>query len=247
MSRKNSFGVICIRDATETPVEILMIKKSWSYAFCEFVSGRYDSNESVVDLFSNMTTQEKIAILAGDFQTLWFMIYQNKPENLQRLDKKDYWDHLYGKKKNKFEKIFSNQLIQNAIKNSDNLEIPWEFPRGRQSNDEKNIETAIREFEEESQCDHFRMLSYPPVIEEYDDCGTKYVNTYWFAMSRQAPKNLFLTTSHSLEIASTKWKTKNAALEAANTIDQKKRLARVFSMAKKIRKELRTNFRELPL
>lgn len=182
---RKSYGIICCRP-TIKGVDILMIKKATTYHFCEFVAGRYrrKNYNHLSRLFNNMTYHEKVDILSMDFQSMWYRIYHERPD--KSLDS-NIWTASYFKKKNKFEKSFMTdrgEYLRNLISNSRNVETPWEFPKGRPHEHESEIETAIREFKEETNVDSSKykiLWNVAPYVETYTDFGVTYKNTYYFA------------------------------------------------------------------
>lgn len=80
---KKSYGVLCCRPS-KNGVEVLMVKRSTTYHFCEFVSGRYrkQDNDLLNKLFNNMTHTEKIDILSLKFQNMWYRIYMENHDKI---------------------------------------------------------------------------------------------------------------------------------------------------------------------
>lgn len=212
---KKSFGIMCFRPGPDGH-QILMIKKSVTYHFCEFAAGHYKKQNTLhlQQLFNNMTYHEKMTILSLKYQNIWYQIYREDPDKIF-LQCKSIWASSYFKKKKKFESSFlldTGEKLRELIANSTNTETPWEFPKGRrdESKDESEIAAAIREFYEETgiSSDKFSILWHlTPYIETYTDFGITYQNIYYFAsaIGTWEPMFKFCDKQQMSEIAAVKW------------------------------------------
>jgi 8-oxo-dGTP pyrophosphatase MutT (NUDIX family) len=211
---RKSYGIICCR-TTDKGVSILMIKKATTYHFCEFVAGRYRraNYNHLTRLFNNMTYHEKVDILSMNFQNMWYRIYHERPDTDMISN---VWVASYFKKKNKFEKSFMSdrgEYLKRLISNSRNVETPWEFPKGRPHERESEIDTAIREFSEETGVDSSKykiLWDTQPYVETYTDFGVTYKNTYYFAeaIGEWEPVYKFCDKQVS-EVAAIRWVPRN--------------------------------------
>ncbi len=186
---KRSYGVALCR-INDEKVEVIMIKKRYTYHFMEFVSGRYKKNDDkyLTKLLSNMTYQEKILILGMKFEDMWRKIWLNSPEEKYLASPKKGNAPGYFRKKAKFDSCFvkdSGIRIKNLIYNGTNAEAPWEMPKGHRKSHEKKTDAAIREFKEETNIAYSRytiLWHEPPVIEKYKDEGVTYINEYFLGV-----------------------------------------------------------------
>ncbi len=89
---KTSYGLaLCRYNRTKEAnncVEILSIKKRFTYYYFSFINGFYkgkslrnDEVRYVKYLFDNMSFQEKLTILSMNYGTMWWYIWLNNPEN----------------------------------------------------------------------------------------------------------------------------------------------------------------------
>jgi 8-oxo-dGTP pyrophosphatase MutT (NUDIX family) len=212
---KKSYGIICCRP-DDKGMQILMVKKATTYHFCEFVAGHYRKfNEvHIIKLFNNMTYHEKMDILSMKFQNMWYRIYMENPDKVFLQGTKNFWATSYFKKKNKFESTFlqdSGEKLRKLLSHSNNVDTPWEFPKGRKEGvKEENIETAIREFYEETGVDdtQYRLLWHiKPYISSYTDFGTTYKNTYYYAeaIDKWEPIYKFYDKQQICEVSAVCW------------------------------------------
>jgi 8-oxo-dGTP pyrophosphatase MutT (NUDIX family) len=209
---KISYGLAMCRynEKKNNCVEILLIKKRYSYYFFSFVFGYYKKYDDcyLKYLFNNMSYAEKIDILSMQFGTMWYRIWLNNPEKhfnikdiytyfLDKNDKIDEVDNkkynindiykLFFKKKKKFELNFMNdggKKLRNLIMESTDAEIIWEIPKGGISGKETFMDCAIREFFEETSIPYkYYDIFYHlnPVIETFKDSGIIYKNIFYIA------------------------------------------------------------------
>jgi 8-oxo-dGTP pyrophosphatase MutT (NUDIX family) len=149
-----SYGIIVFRINQQKQIQFLMIRRKDSFGYIDFVRGKYNTQnkEQLQKIFNEMTIDEKNFIKNNDFITLW--------ENM--------WEETANLYQYKNEEVISKKkfdLIKNGITNNDDIimldkliedsntswsEPEWEFPKGRRNYQEKDLDCAIREFEEET-------------------------------------------------------------------------------------------------
>ena len=171
-----------------------------------------------------MTFREKIDILSMDFSCMWYRLWlynpekncnilslYNKPSNSQKQKNLK----CYYRKKNKFESSFLNdggkELIQ-LINNSTNTVTPWEIPKGGRYNNELEMNSARREFEEESNIsasDYTILYDVNPLKFSHTDDNIVYNAVYYIAYinntSQWKPSIKFNTCDQLMEIEEIKW------------------------------------------
>lgn len=79
---KISYGIaLCNRDLNNN-IELLLIKKRYTYHFFSFIFAYYkkNNNKYLKYLFDNMTCPEKIDILGMQFSNMWYRIWLTNPE-----------------------------------------------------------------------------------------------------------------------------------------------------------------------
>jgi 8-oxo-dGTP pyrophosphatase MutT (NUDIX family) len=178
-----------------------------------------------------MSFAEKVDILGMQFSNMWYRIWLNNPE--KHFNIKDVYTaanthinepeqktsaeiyKLYYQKKNKFEKNFAHDMgkkLRNLIQDSSDAEILWEIPKGGKKPSETNIDSAIREFGEETSIDgaKYRVLyNIPPIVESFVDNNTIYKNIYYIATPRKdiefLPKINFKNFHQISEVEQIKW------------------------------------------
>lgn len=201
---KRSYGIALCRHRNRTHsgkshtdgIEIVMVKKSYTYQFADFVSGRYkkNNNKHLIYMFSCMSHKEKMYIRSMKFDLMWYIIwpYCSNTSNNQQPGEKGVSKNIlknhahvskqnpifdssaqygYHKKKSKFESVFlrdSGKRLLSLLNCSTSSESQWELPKGHKHASEKNIDAAIREFKEETgiKSSQYRILYNIPPIIE---------------------------------------------------------------------------------
>lgn len=135
-----SIGIILFR-INNKKVEYLMIRRKDSFGFSDFMRGKYTmyNKNYIKNIIDEMTLNEKNKILQNNF-------LDGTKKNEENLFKK--WSSLHKGI------IIDNTLIklENLINASKTKwqEPEWGFPKGRRDLQEKDLECALREFEEET-------------------------------------------------------------------------------------------------
>jgi 8-oxo-dGTP pyrophosphatase MutT (NUDIX family) len=197
MLTKTSIGIILIKQGLlNSPPEVLLVHKRYTYAYNEFVNGNYiylhhsdlknfikkkNTILSLESLLEQMTTDELLDIMSLNFEQIWYRIC---------LDvKKD--DPQYIKKYNKFHSEFikmdNGKKLINLIKGIKiRGTLLWEVPKGRKSDSkETDLECAVREVEEEAgiKKEYYRIIPNIKKKLSYISNGIKYVFVYFIAIA----------------------------------------------------------------
>lgn len=147
-----SYGVIVFRKKNDK-YEFLMIRRKNSFGYIDFIRGKYSPYNiyQIQNIINEMSNAEKELVMSSTFEQLW----------------KNMWGEnasLQYKNEESISQKKMNLLINGMIINNENItlktliersttdwcETEWEFPKGRRNYREKDIECALREFEEET-------------------------------------------------------------------------------------------------
>jgi len=130
-----SKGILLLQHTKEGK-NILLVEKPYTYGFVDFLrSGKKMLNEKFVyTLLTDMTNKEKKDLLTLPFSKLWFRV-NSKPFKFE-----DEETFLLTKSQQWFIKAI-NSLSKKSL---------WEIPKGKGKKGETDLETALREFEEET-------------------------------------------------------------------------------------------------
>lgn len=147
-----SIGIIAFR-MFENKLQYLMIKRKHSLGFVEFMRGKYPVNnfEYLTNIFNEMSIYEREKIRSSTFAELWTYLWGEQIGIQYRGEEKtsnDKYDALqigidHHNKKYNLETILNGS---SSIWN----DPEWGFPKGRRNYQEKDLNCALREFEEET-------------------------------------------------------------------------------------------------
>lgn len=210
IAQRYSIGIACIRFSANRP-EMLMVKKRYTYAYSDFVHGKYPqvdfrrnkaARADILRLFDNMTVEEKLDILSLDFGQIWYRVWLNSPK-----------PPVYYTAKNKFETTFlidGGNRLRKLINKSKSVNNVWEIPKGRKkSRVEPDVICAIREFSEETNIakNAYRLMMGLKKTYSYIDNGIQYNNTYYIAVARHhiEPNVNFAMQDQINEISDIRW------------------------------------------
>jgi 8-oxo-dGTP pyrophosphatase MutT (NUDIX family) len=186
MPTKISIGIIlCRKKSPVDSLEVLLVHKRCTYAFSEFVLGKYPRNhaksKALISIFSRMTIEELLDIWSLNFDQLWYHLWLSN-------------DHgsSYEKKKAKFIALICDDDGKYLRKTL--LSVPtcgtllWEVPKGhrrRGGQKETDLECAIRELNEETGVckSEYKILPGVKKRVNYISAGTHYICTYYVAIS----------------------------------------------------------------
>ena len=147
-----SYGVIVFKSTNEG-LKFLMIRRKDSFGYIDFIRGKYSPYNiyQIQNIVNEMSISEKERILTQPFDTLWTEMWgdilTNQYKNEEQISLK------------KMELIRTGVIVNNEfIKLKDIIdksktkweETEWEFPKGRRNFKEKDLDCALREFEEET-------------------------------------------------------------------------------------------------
>jgi len=215
-----SYGLIIFKK-DKKDIKLLMINKKDSLCYVDFIKGRYDINDNnyIQILINKFSNEEKENILKSDFNTLWKQLW---------LIKDIKKDKEYIKSKTKFYKLKNGYYNEN-LKLKINLDYfvnrsktnyissEWEFPKGKKQINEKIINCAIRECEEET---NYNKNDYNIIINiekfnelYYGENKVKYLHIYYLAELSNFDKDIsIITKSQKQEVKSVEWLNKEDCL-----------------------------------
>lgn len=201
---KTSFGIILYKMCSNE-LKLLLIRRRNTLGFVQFVRGQYGDEDFIYlkKLFNVMTEDEISVIRQGDFKlfwkTLWLLDENELVENMLSTDY-EYSLNKFNKLKKGFmfknKKVALTTLLKQRI--SKYTQQEWGFPKGRKNRNETNLETACREFNEETRIplDNIKVSDkqFTEFYKSYDNID--YKNIYFLA-EYVGPTGLDLTISNT--------------------------------------------------
>jgi len=229
-----SYGIILSRSSGEG-LQFLMIRRKDSFGYIDFIRGKYSpyNIDQVQNCINEMSLQEKERLLSDPFDKLWKMMW-GETSGIQYRNEESV-------SLKKFETIKAGVLVNNVlvtlsdlIKNSQSTwnETEWEFPKGRRNYQEKDLDCALREFEEEtgySQKDIIIIENILPFEEIFIGSNHKsYKHKYFLAYMNDTIDNL--QNFQKTEVSKLEWKTIDECLQSIRPYNlEKKKLIRNVS------------------
>jgi len=147
-----SYGIITFRSGLEG-IEYLMIRRKNSFGYIDFIRGKYSPYNltQLITIIDEMSNFEKQEILTQPFEKLlndmWGKTEMNQYKIEETISKRKF--ELLKEGVYIDEKLYTLDEIVSLSKTSWD-ETEWEFPKGRRNQKEKDLDCAIREFEEET-------------------------------------------------------------------------------------------------
>ena len=195
----------------ENKYEYLMIQRTDSFGYVEFIRGKYSlyNCQYIKNIIDEMTVYEKNNILTKPFNELWSLLW-GEYSGIQYRGEEQVSKNKFVQLKNGIEmssgvKYNLETLVSSSTTKWETAE--WGFPKGRRNHQEKDLDCGFREFEEETGYDKFSLKQIQNVIpyeEIFIGSNIKsYKNKYYLSyMSRDTiQKNEYQTS----EVKNMKW------------------------------------------
>jgi 8-oxo-dGTP pyrophosphatase MutT (NUDIX family) len=206
-----------------------MLRRKDSFGYIDFVRGKYSPYNiyQIQNIVDEMSNSEKERILTKPFEELW----------------KNMWGETANVNQFKSEETSSAkkmEIIRNGVNVNDTVitlknmieksatnwvETEWEFPKGRRNHKEKDLECALREFEEETGISQTKITVIENVLpfeEIYIGTNHKsYKHKYFLAYSNDLKD--FLDNFQVTEVSKLDWKTIDECLESIRPYNLEKR------------------------
>lgn len=230
-----SYGIILFRFA-ERGVEYLMIRRKNSFGFIDFVRGKYSPNNlyQIQNIINEMSIEEKNMLLNESFDSLWKNMWQitDESSNLyknEEISSSKKMDVLRDGLEVNGVSYNLKQIIENS--NTSWIETEWEFPKGRRNSKEKDLDCALREFEEETGISK-NMINVVENIIPFEEIfiGTNYKSyKHKYFLANMQNDNLLsenkinLNNFQKSEVSKLDWKTLDECLESIRPYNLEKK------------------------
>jgi len=144
-----------------------MLRRKDSFGYIDFIRGKYSPYNifQIQSIIDEMSNTEKERLLSDSFEELWKNMW-GETANVNQFKSEE------STSLKKMEAIKNGVIVNDNIvtlkgvieKSSTNWEeTEWEFPKGRRNHKEKDLECALREFEEETGISQSKIT----IIEDY--------------------------------------------------------------------------------
>ena len=228
-----SYGIIVFKKV-ENQIKYLMIRRKDSFGYIDFIRGNYSPYNTfqLQNIVNEMTNDEKNNIIANEFDFLWKKMWGETPrtqyKNEEQNSNKKYNLIKNGILINDTEILLLNNIVEKS--NTNWVETEWEFPKGRKNYKEKDLECALREFEEETGISQYSISVIENILPfEEIFIGTNhksYKHKYFLAyISNETETSL--DNFQQSEVSKIEWKTVDECLESIRPYNlEKKNLIR---------------------
>lgn len=212
-------------------IEYLMLRRKDSFGYIDFVRGKYSPNniEHIQHIVNEMSLSEKDRILTLPFNQLWEQMWGNA-SNIQYKSEEAASSKKFDIIKNGV--LIDEKLIklEDIVNNSDTkwIETEWEFPKGRRNYQEKDLDCALREFEEETGISS-KSISIIENLLPFEELfiGTNhksYKHKYFLAYMNESNENQNNLFNYQItEVSKLDWKTIDRCLESIRPYNLEKK------------------------
>jgi 8-oxo-dGTP pyrophosphatase MutT (NUDIX family) len=222
-----SYGVIVFR-SSEKGIQYLMIRRKDSFGYIDFIRGKYSPYNiyQIQNIVNEMSVTEKERILKEPFTNLWNDMWcettnsQYKNEEVVSCKK---IDSIRGGVTINDETITLQDIVNKST--TEWRETEWEFPKGRRNFKEKDLDCALREFEEETGILSSKIKIVENVLPfEEIFIGTNhksYKHKYFLAYMHDPEE--YLDKFQVTEVSKIEWKTIDECLESIRPYNLEKK------------------------
>jgi len=229
-----SYGIIAFRGGLEG-IEYLMIRRKNSFGYIDFIRGKYSPYNltQLKTLVDEMSLNEKEQILTLTFDKLWIEMWGET-----NIGNNQYKSEENASKK-KFEQLKEGVIIDNSLYTLKDIvklstttwsETEWEFPKGRRNQREKDLDCALREFQEETGITQNRLTiidNLLPFEEMFIGSNHKaYKHKYFLALFnnlQEVDNSDDLNNFQVTEVSKLEWKTLDKCLESIRPYNLEKK------------------------
>ena len=202
-----SYGIIVYNKNKQ----YLMIRRKDSFGYIDLIRGKCSPTnvQHMKRCIDEMTMDEKERIITVPFEILWRELWseplhsRTTPEELNVRDK--------------FNSVLASGLKELVLNSKTTwTETEWEFPKGRRNMRERELECALREFEEETGISASKIQVIENVVpyeETFIGSNHKsYKHKYFLA--KMSHGNIKLTSFQRAEVSKMEWKTLDQCIES---------------------------------
>jgi 8-oxo-dGTP pyrophosphatase MutT (NUDIX family) len=205
-----------------------MIRRKDSFGFIDFIRGKYSPYNiyQIQNIVDEMSLSEKERILTEPFEKLWIEMW-GETSNIQYKNEESVSSKKMDIIRNGVIIDDTTTTLKNIVEESTTrwIEPEWEFPKGRRNNKEKDLDCALREFEEETGISRNKISVVENILPfEEIFIGTNhksYKHKYFLAYMNDLNEDLdnFQVT----EVSKIEWKTYNICLESIRPYNLEKK------------------------
>jgi 8-oxo-dGTP pyrophosphatase MutT (NUDIX family) len=213
-----SYGIILFRVLKDKEPEYLMVRRRNSFGFTDLMRGKFSfSNCSQIQLLINeMSSNERHILQTNEYCNAWKTMWDEINSNSYDVNVARKVETL---KTGFIDGDGNNIALDTFIQKSDTnwTETEWEFPKGRRNSQEKDLQCALREFEEETGISRNKITlisNMMPFEETFFGTNYKcYKHKYYLATLTNPDEDISLENYQTQEVSKLEWKTLTKCLE----------------------------------
>ena len=214
-----SVGIVLLRYENNIP-HYLFVRRKESLGYSDLVRGKYPIyNKSFIqNLVNEMTNSEKDNIK----QILDEISLNNKDSNDTPL--KRFFVHIKNNREMGYEDIDLSELIDESKTRWNEPE--WGFPKGRRNYCEKDLDCALREFEEETGYNRNEIIlveNLIPLEEIFTGSNYKIYKHRYYLAKLKNNDNVKTDTFQESEISKMSWFNRTKSLECIRPYSKEKK------------------------
>lgn len=226
-----SIGIIGFRfNKLINKFQYLLIRRKDTLGYVDFMRGKYQlHNKSyIMNLLNEMTIKERESLKKG-FEYNWDKLWDNMVLNQRYLNEEYVSKEKFNILLNGVKTTSGSYNLSSCLKETNTSwdEPEWGFPKGRREYKEKEINTGIREFCEETGIDNDKIdiiYNILPFEEIFNGSNFKcYKHKYYIANINIQPKINLHSGYQKSEVSAVEWKTLDEACESIRDYDVEKK------------------------
>jgi 8-oxo-dGTP pyrophosphatase MutT (NUDIX family) len=191
-----SLGIIAYRYTQNENIEFLLVQRKDTLGYVDFLRGKYsETNDFQLNNIIHEMTEEEIGnIRTCEYKELWYKLWNKVTES---------YDIKNEEKFNFIKKTKIHLFVDSIWK-----EPEWGFPKGRRNFKERDLDCALREFEEETGYEKKNLLlikNMNPCEEIFTGSNLKSYKHRYFLAFMNYDDTLVDTNFQKSEIGSMKW------------------------------------------
>jgi len=232
-----SIGIIVFR-CKQDEIEYLMICRKDTLGLIDFMRGKYSvyNKPYVLNMMKQMTDYEKECLNSLDFNELWKHIWGNEEISnqykIEEVISREKFTSLKNGILNKNDFYTLHDIIEESNSYDKWSEPEWGFPKGRRNYQEKDIECALREFEEET---GFKSIKFIENLLPYEEIFTgsnfkSYKHKYFIGYMEHSD-TLTIGNFERSEVSKMEWLSYDKCLERIRpyNLEKKRTLLNIHS------------------
>lgn len=238
-----SYGIILFT-YHKNNLKFLMIRRKDTFGYIDFIRGKYSpyNIEQLQHTINEMSESEKTRLKTKSFEYLWKHMWGGCGGNQFRGE-----ESISSKKFDVISKGITindeTYTLHDLLKNSDTSwkETEWEFPKGRRNSQERDIECALREFEEETgyNKDSIHIIeNIMPFEEIYIGSNYRsYKHKYFLAYMPSSIDEKDMNNFQKSEVSKLEWKSYTQAVDSIRpyNLEKKQIIKNIYKMLQEYR------------